>query len=105
MLRKCCLARCHNGFPSVSLNQRILNFRPYHLSESRRTDLVSAPLRKELKDEVKAKKNVGGKRETTTTHTWPLEEWELTVGIEIHAQLNAKHKLFSGGYPHFSLDV
>jgi aspartyl-tRNA(Asn)/glutamyl-tRNA(Gln) amidotransferase subunit B len=25
-----------------------------------------------------------------------LAEWELTVGIEIHAQLNTARKLFSG---------
>lgn len=25
-----------------------------------------------------------------------LDRWELTVGLEIHAQLNAEYKLFSG---------
>ncbi|CZR68830.1 related to PET112 protein [Phialocephala subalpina] len=46
--------------------------------------------RKQLKGEKKLKKAQGkGKRSQS------LEEWELTVGIEIHAQLNTARKLFS----------
>jgi hypothetical protein len=57
------------------------------------------PLRKQLKDEAKAKKaassnKAGGK--TKLEETDPrLKDWELTVGIEIHAQLNTARKLFS----------
>jgi hypothetical protein len=57
------------------------------------------PLRKQLKDEAKAKKaasssKAGGK--TKLNEVDPrLKEWELTVGIEIHAQLNTARKLFS----------
>lgn len=46
--------------------------------------------RKQLKDEKKLRKVQGrGQRFQR------LEEWELTVGIEIHAQLNTARKLFS----------
>ena len=54
------------------------------------------PLRKQLKDEAKQKK-----RDARSGVTAPAEEdpaiadWELTVGIEIHAELNTARKLFS----------
>ncbi|PGH35199.1 glutamyl-tRNA(Gln) amidotransferase subunit B, mitochondrial [[Emmonsia] crescens] len=50
------------------------------------------PLRKQLKEEAKAKRAAtrkGGAR--PPEH----EDWELTVGIEIHAQLDTDAKLFS----------
>lgn len=54
------------------------------------------PLRKELKDEKRLKKQLardnGG---TASNKQQSLEDWELTVGIEIHAQLNTPRKLFS----------
>jgi len=52
-----------------------------------------APLRKELKDAAKAAK----KQQVALTADKPdvVDDWELTVGIEIHAQLNASRKLFS----------
>lgn len=58
------------------------------------------PLRKQLKIEAKAKKSdrngdsvvdAGDLRGTAVS-----QEWELTVGLEIHAQLNTERKLFSG---------
>ncbi|TKA77290.1 hypothetical protein B0A55_04330, partial [Friedmanniomyces simplex] len=57
------------------------------------------PLRKHLKDEAKRKK-AEAKRDGNTSNrnlgTDPrLEKWELTVGIEIHAELNTACKLFS----------
>ena len=58
------------------------------------------PLRKHLKDEAKRKKAEaklqGGDNALKKHKTDPrLEKWELTVGIEIHAELNTAHKLFS----------
>lgn len=48
--------------------------------------------RKELKRNAKlAKKN----KPDPTSKTQTVDGWELTVGIEIHAQLNTKRKLFS----------
>jgi aspartyl-tRNA(Asn)/glutamyl-tRNA(Gln) amidotransferase subunit B len=58
----------------------------------------AVPLRKHLKDEAKRKKaeakasNNGTKKHKTDPR---LEKWELTVGIEVHAELNTACKLFS----------
>lgn len=54
------------------------------------------PLRKQLKDEAKAKRLAKGKgngqdKVTAARHNG----WELTVGIEVHAQLDTDAKLFS----------
>lgn len=60
----------------------------------------SVALRKQLKDEAKVKRAAG----STSTSPYPpsiqqtLKDWELTVGIEIHAQLNTARKLFSREY-------
>jgi len=58
------------------------------------------PLRKHLKDEAKRKKaeakasgNGAGKKQKLHLRT---DKWELTVGVEIHAELNTACKLFSG---------
>ena len=56
------------------------------------------PLRKQLKDEAKAKKSalLETKGKAKKHDIDPrLKNWELTVGIEIHAQLNTARKLFS----------
>jgi hypothetical protein len=56
------------------------------------------PLRKQLKDEAKAKKSASSETrgKTKKQDIDPrLKNWELTVGIEIHAQLNTTRKLFS----------
>ena len=55
------------------------------------------PLRKHLRDEAKRKKaeaKAAGPSKKLKTDP-RLERWELTVGIEIHAELNTAHKLFS----------
>jgi aspartyl-tRNA(Asn)/glutamyl-tRNA(Gln) amidotransferase subunit B len=53
--------------------------------------------RKQLKDEAKKRKaaNGSGAANRTKSSTEHNEDWELTVGIEIHAQLNTARKLFS----------
>lgn len=55
------------------------------------------PLRKQLKEEARRAKsqsrNGRGKNKVVAN-----DEWELTVGIEIHAQLNSEAKLFSSPY-------
>lgn len=57
------------------------------------------PLRKQLKDEAKAKKAAAFNKATGKAPSAELgrrlKDWELTVGIEIHAQLNTARKLFS----------
>jgi aspartyl-tRNA(Asn)/glutamyl-tRNA(Gln) amidotransferase subunit B len=60
------------------------------------------PLRKQLKDEAKAKRAAGlnGTSQPSRASQKNVENWELTVGIEIHAQLNTARKLFSREYQH-----
>ncbi|KAK7990154.1 hypothetical protein PG989_010469 [Apiospora arundinis] len=53
------------------------------------------PLRKQLKDEAKKAKAAGGKKKKKNASNQVVPGWELTVGIEIHAQLNTAKKLFS----------
>lgn len=82
-----CLSRCPARSPVL---QR------YHATQTHQSEPVSdpaIPFRKQLKDEAKKRKaeGAGKKREDNQK----LEDWELTVGIEIHAQLNTEHKLFS----------
>jgi aspartyl-tRNA(Asn)/glutamyl-tRNA(Gln) amidotransferase subunit B len=62
------------------------------------------PLRKQLKDEAKAKRTAGlkGASQPSGATQKNLEDWELTVGIEIHAQLNTARKLFSREYPGYA---
>ncbi|EGS24117.1 glutamyl-tRNA (gln) amidotransferase-like protein [Thermochaetoides thermophila DSM 1495] len=52
------------------------------------------PLRKELKEQAKALK-ASGKKKKKNSDNQTVPGWELTVGIEIHAQLNTARKLFS----------
>ncbi|KAL8846040.1 MAG: hypothetical protein Q9221_008835 [Calogaya cf. arnoldii] len=58
------------------------------------------PFRKQLKDEAKQRKDYA--KGTGPTETYiddaKLAAWELTVGLEIHAQLNTERKLFSGKF-------
>ncbi|KAL1873596.1 hypothetical protein VTK73DRAFT_838 [Phialemonium thermophilum] len=53
------------------------------------------PYRKQLKDQAKALKAAGGKKKKAKADNQTVPGWELTVGIEIHAQLNTTKKLFS----------
>ena len=75
--------------------------RARHLATEAQTSYV--PFRKQLKDEVKRERetqrlnalkgtthDTSGKSNGSTS-----EEWKLTVGLEIHAQLNTDRKLFS----------
>ncbi|KAF2001425.1 hypothetical protein P154DRAFT_464358, partial [Amniculicola lignicola CBS 123094] len=56
----------------------------------------AAPFRKLLKDAKKQKKADGLQSNTSKKNKDArLDKWELTVGIEIHAELNTPRKLFS----------
>ncbi|KAK3376817.1 amidotransferase-like protein [Lasiosphaeria ovina] len=52
------------------------------------------PLRQQLKAQARALKSSGEKRKKNADNQ-TVPGWELTVGIEIHAQLNTARKLFS----------
>lgn len=60
----------------------------------------AVPLRKRLKDEAKQAKKQGKKKSKGDSQT--VDGWELTVGIEIHAQLNTAYKLFSPAVTSFN---
>ncbi|EJT76024.1 aspartyl/glutamyl-tRNA(Asn/Gln) amidotransferase subunit B [Gaeumannomyces tritici R3-111a-1] len=56
----------------------------------------AGPLRKTLKDQAKAAKALNkGKKKKSNADRQTFPGWELTVGIEVHAQLNTSRKLFS----------
>lgn len=86
------------------LHPRTLN------TETPRTNDV--PFRKLLKDEAKRRRGAkragayeGGESKSSKIGeaTERLKRWDLTVGIEVHAQLNTERKLFSGMYGSLSL--
>jgi aspartyl-tRNA(Asn)/glutamyl-tRNA(Gln) amidotransferase subunit B len=62
---------------------------------------VHVPLRKQLKDEAKRAKAAGPRKKQNRLNQ-VVDGWELTVGIEIHAQLNTARKLFSGAVTSFN---
>ena len=67
------------------------------------TQANDVPLRKQLKDEAKRKREaqrLSGIQDKTSdagngSHGSTSKGWKLTVGLEIHAQLNTERKLFS----------
>ncbi|KAK5625258.1 hypothetical protein RRF57_000974 [Xylaria bambusicola] len=63
---------------------------------------VGVPFRKQLKDEAKKQKALGKKKKKKNVNNQVVDGWELTVGIEIHAQLNTAKKLFSGATTSFN---
>lgn len=103
MLRRCaCLCTrwqnigCPCGRPIPPRTQLVQrNSRRFH--ESRhciQNELV--PLRKRLKDAKRSRKSDKTPGESNPATELQDSRWELTVGIEIHAQLNTASKLFSG---------
>ena len=55
----------------------------------------TVPFRKQLKDEKRARRAGTVLLDRTTTRNNRSDSWDLTVGIEVHAQLNTERKLFS----------
>ncbi|KAI1826280.1 GatB/GatE catalytic domain-containing protein [Xylaria intraflava] len=62
---------------------------------------VHIPLRKQLKDDARREK-ASGKKKKKNINNQVVDGWELTVGIEIHAQLNTAKKLFSAATTSFN---
>ncbi|KAK0649071.1 amidotransferase-like protein [Cercophora newfieldiana] len=67
------------------------------------TTVPPTPLRKQLKEQAKALKASGQKKKKKVDNQ-TVPGWELTVGIEIHAQLNTARKLFSPAANSFNDD-
>ncbi|KAG6012546.1 hypothetical protein E4U43_007733 [Claviceps pusilla] len=99
--RRGCLASRHglgrNGATPQAFNrQRPLHHRHRHqfsTALAAKTKESIVPLRKQLKEEAKLAKKQATKKSNRDSQT--VDGWELTVGIEIHAQLNTSRKLFS----------
>ena len=88
--RSCCLLALLKGHERPRITESLRNHAP------RRFASEVVPLRKQLKDEAKKKRLSGSGFHPTQTKGTNSIDWELTVGIEIHAQLNTACKLFSG---------
>ncbi|XWW92553.1 hypothetical protein V2A60_000476 [Cordyceps javanica] len=73
-----------------------------HAAATPKPDIAPLNFRKKLKDEAKLAKKHGKKKNKSDNQT--VEGWELTVGIEIHAQLNSPRKLFSSAVTSFNDD-
>jgi len=56
------------------------------------------PLRKKLKDEAKKRRIESKATLARSKDDVNLGNWELTVGVEIHAELNTSRKLFSDAF-------
>ena len=71
-----------------------------YLHQEQHAPRDDAPFRKVLKDAAKKKRaedREGARSSKSSSKTDSrLDKWELTVGIEIHAELNTARKLFSG---------
>lgn len=98
-----CLRRASRAVstpPGRLYTPRIVCQRPLHTTTTGHTDAAAAdtpdivPFRKQLKDEAK-KRKASGVPKKAKSDKQKLDNWELTVGIEIHAQLNTARKLFS----------
>lgn len=96
MLRTC-LSRCFTGsLCRITLRTPDSSIFAPLVAQRNASDVV--PLRKQLKDAKKARRlrDESSKFETDDgLKERRLARWQLTVGIEIHAQLNSAHKLFS----------
>lgn len=105
--RGCLRTRPRLQSPSIAISHalvvRCLHTDPRE-SPSNAPASVHVPLRKQLKDEAKKQKASGKRKKKKNANNQVVEGWELTVGIEIHAQLNTAKKLFSGATTSFSDD-
>ncbi|KAK9788076.1 putative Glutamyl-tRNA(Gln) amidotransferase subunit B, mitochondrial [Seiridium cardinale] len=80
---------------------RCLHTEPQSPTVTAPSEPPHVPLRKQLKDEAK-KAKASGKKKKKNAANQVVEGWELTVGIEIHAQLNTARKLFSAAATSFN---
>lgn len=85
------------GWPHSALSSRFAYARAHGLQTKASPEPI-VPFRKQFNDEAKQRRAVGKNAQKTKADVL-LEKWELTVGIEIHAQLNTERKLFSSQFP------
>ncbi|KAF2835074.1 Glutamyl-tRNA amidotransferase subunit B, mitochondrial [Patellaria atrata CBS 101060] len=85
----------HGGQP-LRVNAQPRTIRALHITSITPEQII--PFRKQVKDEAKERKSKGklnANRFNGKASDDRLKNWELTVGIEIHAELNTGRKLFS----------
>ena len=91
---------CLHSIGQKHISPKSLSYHKDHGRRSTHTGTHTAdptttiPFRKQLKDEAKKRKAEAAPK-ISRGDNQRLEKWELTVGIEIHAQLNTARKLFS----------
>src|SRR5271170_6915566 len=101
-----CLRAAHSQrrltlFSPLSITQskslRALHTQPDAAVSTSGVEDTTVAYRKQLKDEAKKRKVAEGPRPANQAKSSAEynDKWELTVGIEIHAQLNTARKLFS----------
>ncbi|KAK6005160.1 hypothetical protein QM012_007939 [Aureobasidium pullulans] len=98
-LRQTCLCHVHRSrlflLAGVRVRRQHFSITAHHHQGAKATE-AAVPLRKQLKEEAKQRKKsakAAGKANNEVNTL--LDKWELTVGIEVHAELNTAHKLFS----------
>ena len=94
LIQTCCPLTLTRPF-WVSINPRATSSRAYSI-QAQAIQPACEPLRKQLKEEAKRRRAASklGSSDPASIKS-RNDEWELTVGIEIHAQLNTERKLFS----------
>ncbi|XXH02064.1 hypothetical protein Hte_008429 [Hypoxylon texense] len=95
------LPALRNSVPATTTNNS--QARAIHVEPNNAPLPVHVPLRKQLKEEAKKQKALGKKKKKNASNQ-VVDGWELTVGIEIHAQLNTAKKLFSAAPTSFNDD-
>lgn len=101
--RRGCLSALRRPSPLWAPSRLSCLARSLHAATEESTTAIKSqtvPLRKQLKYEVKKAKAQGKKKSKGESQT--VDGWELTVGIEIHAQLNTSRKLFSSAATSFN---
>ncbi|KAL9035515.1 MAG: hypothetical protein Q9214_006547 [Letrouitia sp. 1 TL-2023] len=86
---------------SWGLSNSIRSLLPARCFQINASIAEDVPFRKQYKDDLKKRRKAGAnglKEDERHARDLHLEKWELTVGIEIHAQLNTKRKLFSKAF-------
>ncbi|KAE8445542.1 hypothetical protein EG329_013306 [Mollisiaceae sp. DMI_Dod_QoI] len=89
-----CLRQMRHRQAAQSLYSQRYHTTQVEYTSTRTTSDIAIPFRKQLKDEAKQRKAEGAGKKAKKDNQ-RLDNWELTVGIEIHAQLNTPRKLFS----------
>ncbi|KAL8748386.1 MAG: hypothetical protein Q9184_007343 [Pyrenodesmia sp. 2 TL-2023] len=87
-----------SGYHVVVRRHKFCVYRSLRWLETRSSPASDVPFRKQLKDEAKRRKSENNLTDVSSAgrnYHAALDRWELTVGLEIHAQLNTERKLFS----------